>query len=167
MSEPIAIETLPAQPVCEVFDQTHFWKIAKVLAEGYAKVDQQIAAAGATAKGMPYARYLEIDWSTATNGGFRQFLEFLFKKQKMAIGKFLENTGGTEGFGSQIPAGRFVSTIHRGPYHKVGDTYARIVAWAEEEGLQLGNYSIENYIDDPTEMEMAEVRTKVFVPVTV
>lgn len=100
-------------------------------------------------------------------GAFGQFLNFLTSKQKMRIGMFPSEPVQSEGpaIGAEIAAGRYVSTIHRGAYHKVGDTYRKIVDWAAENDVKLANSSIENYIDDPTEVPMAEVRTRIWIAV--
>ena len=118
---------------------------------------------------MPYARYLEIDWKEMRGkGAFGQFLEVLTKKQKMRIGMFTSApvASGGDAIGTEIPAGRYVTTIHRGAYHKVGDTYRRIYDWAMENGVTLSDGSIENYIDDPSDMPMEDVRTRIWIAVS-
>ena len=125
-------------------------------AEVYAVIEKAAASAG-----------LEIDWSTVHDGALKQIMEFLFKNQKMAIGLMVEEGTGSDGqaFGTEIPAGRYVATVHRGAYHEVGKTYKRMAEWAQDQGLELGDYSIEHYIDDPTEVEASQVRTQVYIPV--
>jgi effector-binding domain-containing protein len=77
-----------------------------------------------------------------------QFLEFLSGKQKMRIGMFSSRPVESEApaIGTEIPAGRYVTTIHRGAYHKVGDTYRRVVDWAAAENVELADSTLENYI---------------------
>ncbi len=168
MTEQITIETLPAQPVFEVTAEPKLFQIPSVLASGFAEAAAAIEEAGAERTGMPYARYLEIDWGSLQNGALKQFIDIFFKRQKMQIGLKLASSNGANGvaFGTEIPAGRYVKTIHQGPYHKVGETYSRIVAWASDQGVTLANNSIEHYVDDPTEVPKNEVRTEVFVPVS-
>ena len=167
MSEEIRVEFREAQPVFETATETRLWKIPVALAKGFAKANGAIDAAGATRVDMPYARYLEIDWATLNGSALQQFLDFLFRKQKMMIGLRLAKGAGSSGeaFGTEIPAGRYVTTIHRGAYHKVGDTYGKIVEWAARHNVELQDNSIEHYIDDPTEVPKDQVRTEVFVPV--
>ncbi|MEM6476014.1 MAG: GyrI-like domain-containing protein [Pseudomonadota bacterium] len=164
--DPITIETLPAQPVCEVDAAPRLWQIPSVIANCFGQATAQIETAGAERTGMPHARYLEIDWATMKHSAFRQMLGMLFKRQKMKAGFHLARPHEVDGrpFGSEIPAGRYATTIHRGAYHKVGETYSRVLDWANEQGLELADNTIESYIDDPGEMPMEEVRTQVFVP---
>ena len=168
MVEEITIETREAQNAVEVAAETHLWQIPKVLAAGFATARAQIERGEAEVEGMPYARYLEIDWNDLLGkGAFGQLIEFAFGKQKMRIGMFSSAMVSSEGeaIATQIPAGRYVTTIHRGAYHKVGDTYRRIVQWAAENGVELADSSLENYIDDPSEMAMEDVRTQVWIAV--
>lgn len=164
MPEEIAIEERKAQPVVEVAAETRLWKVPKVLAEGFGKARAHIENSGSQVIGMPFARYLEVDWKDMHGkGAIAQFLDVLTKKQKMRIGMFSSapvNSDG-EAIATEIAAGRYVTTIHRGAYHKVGDSYRRIYDWARENGVTLSDGSIENYIDDPSEMPMEEVRTRI------
>ena len=168
MAEEITIETREAVPVVEVAAETHLWRIPKVLAESFGIARQRIEQSGAKVEGMPYARYLEIDWDDMVGkGAFAQLIAFAFSKQKMRIGMFSSESVSSENnaIGHQLPAGRYVTTIHRGAYHKVGETYRRIVEWAAENGVKLADSSLENYVDDPTEMPTEEVRTQIWIAV--
>ncbi|MGB5484673.1 GyrI-like domain-containing protein [Parasphingorhabdus sp.] len=168
MAEEITIEEHEARPVVEVAAETRLWKIPKVLASGFATARAHIEKSDAEVTGMPFARYLEVDWQAmAGKGAFGQFLDFLTNTQKMRIGMFSSQPVASDGqaTGTEISEGRYVTTIHRGAYHKVGDTYRKIVDWAVENDVKLADSSIENYIDDPTEMPMAEVRTRIWIAV--
>ncbi len=168
MAETIAIEERESQPVVEIAAETRLWQIPKVLAAGFGASRAHIESAGAEVEGMPFARYLEIDWqSLRGKGALGQFLEFLTAKQKMRVGMFSSRPVPSEGtaIGTEIAAGRYVTTYHRGAYHKVGDTYRKIVDWAEENDVTLADGSIENYVDDPTEMPMEDVRTRIWIAV--
>ena len=168
MTDEIAIEERKSQPVVEVAVETRLWRIPKVLASCFATARAHIESAGAEVEGMPFARYLEVDWeSLRGKGAFGQFLEFLTAKQKMRIGMFSSTLVPSEGsaIGTEIAAGRYVTTFHRGAYHKVADTYRRIFDWAVANDVRLADTSIENYVDDPTEMPTDEVRTRIWIAV--
>ena len=115
---------------------------------------------------MPYARYLEIDWDAQMSKGlFGQLKEFAFGTIKMRMGMFASKSvpSGGNCIGTEIAAGRYVTTIHRGAYHKVDKTYRRVFDWAQANGERLADSSMEHYIDDPTQMELAEVRTRIWI----
>ena len=89
MADEIAIEEREARAVVEVAAETRLWKIPKVLASGFETSRAHIEGAGATVEGMPFARFLELDWqSLRGKGAFGQFLDFLTTKQKMRSGMF-------------------------------------------------------------------------------
>lgn len=66
---------------------------------------------------------------------------------------------------SELPGGRVAVTVHRGPYEGLHGTYERLQAWMTEQGHALGGAPWESYVDDPTDMAEADVRTEVCWPV--
>lgn len=168
MVDEIKIEQFEARSAVEVAAETRLWKIPKVLASGFAAARTQIESSGVEVVGMPFARYLEIDWQAMRSmGGFAQFWQFLTGKQRMTAGLFCSAAveSGTDALAVELPSGRYVVTYHRGAYHKVDETYRRMVDWAEQEGVELADSSLENYIDDPSEVPADEVRTQVLIAV--
>jgi effector-binding domain-containing protein len=161
----ITIVAREAQPVLETSAEARMWKIPGTLARGFGEVTSHIEKTGAGRAGMPFARYLEIDWQSVRKGAFGQLIDMLTRKQKMRMGLPVDRPVAGEGNVSagEIAAGRYVTTIHRGAYHKVGATYRRILDWAEAEGATLSDTTIECYIDDPGEMPMEEVRTRILI----
>jgi effector-binding domain-containing protein len=65
----------------------------------------------------------------------------------------------------EIPEGKYIRTIHPGSYMKVGKTYDRITAYAENAGLTLKDYSIERYLNDPKQISEEDLQTEVLVPI--
>ena len=54
------------------------------------------------------------------------------------------------------PAGRVASTVHRGPYDRLGDAHAAVAAWCEGSARAIGAASWEIYgdwSDDPAKLE--------------
>jgi effector-binding domain-containing protein len=54
------------------------------------------------------------------------------------------------------PAGRVASTVHRGPYDRLGDAHAALRAWCRDSGRAIGAASWELYggwSDDPARLE--------------
>jgi DNA-binding transcriptional MerR regulator/effector-binding domain-containing protein len=49
----------------------------------------------------------------------------------------------------ELPGGRFVSLLHRGPYEELGRSYARALKYAEERGYELLLPTREVYIKGP------------------
>ena len=66
---------------------------------------------------------------------------------------------------SVLPAGRAAVEIHRGPYDTLEETYNRLIAFLQEQGLEMGSYMYEFYVNDPGEVPPEEIETEVYTPV--
>ena len=168
MSLDIRIEQQPPLHALEIMRNAPMWKIPKLLGDDFPRIDKHIAAKGGTRTGAPYVRYMEIDWQQMRHcGPLRMIWMMLTSKQPMRIGMAVEAP--VEGDGEieaiAIEPLNCVRTIHRGPYQKVGDTYKKIVDWAEANDVELANYTMENYINDPTTVAKEDIETLILIPV--
>ena len=78
-------------------------------------------------------------------------------------------SGKIEGSGDiqvyELPGGRMVQTIHRGPYESCESTYLVLFAWIEEHNLKIAGPIREIYPNDPREVRPEEIITEIHVPV--
>jgi effector-binding domain-containing protein len=54
------------------------------------------------------------------------------------------------------PEGEVAATLHRGPYHQLGEAHRAVREWIAKNGLRLGGWSWEIYgdwADDPAKLE--------------
>ncbi len=65
----------------------------------------------------------------------------------------------------ELPGGKMVHTVHRGPYDSCEPTYLKIFAWIESRGLRISGPIREVYPNDPREVKPEEIITEIFVPV--
>ncbi|MBT8076968.1 MAG: GyrI-like domain-containing protein [Gammaproteobacteria bacterium] len=168
MSLDIRIEQQPPLHALEIATNAPMWKIPKVLGDAFPRIDKHIIAQGGTRAGAPYVRYMDIDWQQMRHcGPLRMLWLMLTSKQPMRIGMAVETPveGGGEIEAVAIESLTCVNTIHRGPYQKVGDTYKKIVDWAEANDVKLANYTMENYINDPTTVAKEDIETLILIPV--
>jgi effector-binding domain-containing protein len=70
-------------------------------------------------------------------------------------------SGGFEGAGEVVyrasPGGRVATTLHRGPYDRLGETHAALVAWSRSHGLRPTGIFWEVYgdwSDDPQQLRV-------------
>ncbi len=61
--------------------------------------------------------------------------------------------------------GRALQMLHVGPYDRLGETYARLAARAQEAGLRPQGPGHEVYLSDPRRTEAAKLKTIVRMPV--
>lgn len=65
-----------------------------------------------------------------------------------------------------LAPGPFAFVTHRGPYHELGLAHHAMVAWIEERGAVPSGALREVYVDDPSQVDEAELRTDVGVPLS-
>ena len=67
----------------------------------------------------------------------------------------------------RMPAGRYATTTHVGPYETLGDTWARFFGeWLPASGHRLGpGVSYEIYRNDPTKVPKHELRTDLYISI--
>jgi len=66
----------------------------------------------------------------------------------------------------KLPEQEMLTTIHKGKYNQVGQGYAQIVRYANENNLKLELPSRENYLNDPKETPEEELLTEIQFPYT-
>jgi AraC family transcriptional regulator len=67
----------------------------------------------------------------------------------------------------RVPAGRYASTLHVGPYETLGDTWSRFMGeWLPSSGKRLADgVSYEVYENNPTTTPKEQLRTALYIPV--
>lgn len=65
---------------------------------------------------------------------------------------------------SQLPSGRVVTTIHFGPYARLGDAHSEIRQWSAEHGHRLSKicWEIYGHWEESWNAESSRIRTDVF-----
>ena len=65
----------------------------------------------------------------------------------------------------ELPGGRMVRTLHRGPYDTCESTYLALFSWMEKHHLRIAGPIREIYPNDPREVRPEEIITEILVPV--
>lgn len=65
----------------------------------------------------------------------------------------------------QLAAVPALKTIHRGPYESLGQTHAKLIAYAAAHAYEAAGGFISIYIDDPASVPAEQVRTEMYLPV--
>lgn len=66
---------------------------------------------------------------------------------------------------NMLPAGKYVSLMHQGPYHQLSETYNALVQYIKNHGFQIAGAPFELYLNNPEEVPVDQLETEVYFPV--
>ena len=155
-------------PVIEIEEYIKVWRMPSTFGRDYKRISNYLASHGAECVGMPYARYVDMNWDVEVNRGqFATFFAMLTKKWHFLVGmptsKVLPGEGKLKS--QDMASQRFARGVHRGPYQKCGATYKALYEWAKSQGLTLKNEALEFYANDPREVDKADIETVILIPI--
>jgi effector-binding domain-containing protein len=139
------------QTVMYIRTRTSFADMPKVIGESYCKIAAYLGEMGEQPAGMPYAAYYNLDMQDMD-------LEMGFPVAKPLSGEGEIKAG-------EIPAGKYVTCMYKGPYAQMERAYNEIFGWLQEKGLTLKGVYYEYYYNAPDEVPESELLTKIAIPV--
>ena len=142
----IEVETveLPDQPALCVRFRTSMDKIQDDIGRSYGAIFAQLGKAGGIPAGPPLALYYDM----GMNPG-----DFEMETCAPVAG---EVPGEGEVVFRVLPGGKFLQTMHRGPYDTLEQTYEALFAYLKDNGLELTGPTREVYLTDPSQVERPE-----------
>ncbi len=154
-------------PVIEIEECVKMWRMPATFSRDYKRISEYLASQGTECADMPYARYLDMDWEVELGRGkLATFFSLLTKKWHFFAGMPTSKTLPGEGelksqvLGSQ----RYAHAVHLGPYKECGTTYKALYEWAKSQGEVLKNEAFEYYVNDPREVDKADIETVILIP---
>ncbi len=148
------IETIKAQPAMTTRFQVELdpKKIGAKYAEAFGAVFGYVASNGGQVAGAPFGRYHDSkDGKLDIEAG-------------APVAKVIQGSDTIKA--SELPGGTVITTIHYGPYEKLGEAHEAMYKWAAENGHKPTGGLWEYYLTDPTlEKDQSKWQTKVQLPV--
>ena len=142
---------LPSQPLLFVQSRVARHEIAATIAQSLGEVFQYAIGAGCAIAGRPLSRYPSMGAGLIT-------IDVGVPIAVAAPGSGRVQAGTLQG-------GPAVVAVHGGAYDTLGETYAAIERWMEQEKLTPGGPPWESYITDPAEFpDQKDWRTEVYWP---
>ncbi len=92
--------------------------------------------------------------------------ELLWELRSPIAGEVAQSGPDERGLGiKKVEELEVASTVHRGPFDQVGETYGALVGWIMENGYQIVGPGEEIYLTDPDKTPPQELLTEVCFPV--
>jgi AraC-like DNA-binding protein/effector-binding domain-containing protein len=143
---------LPSQPLLFIQSKVARHEIAATIAQSLGEVFQYAIGAGCAIAGRPLSRYPSTSVGLIT-------IDVGVPIAAAAPGSGRIQAGTLQG-------GAVVMAVHGGSYDTLGETYAAIERWMEQEKLTPGGAPWESYITDPAEFpDPKDWRTEIYWPV--
>jgi len=150
MSYQCEIREQLAQPTLTIRTRTSVQNLPQVIGKAYGDIAQYLAQLGQYPAGAPFAAYYNMDMQNLD-------VELGFPVSKELPGKGEIKSG-------RIPAGKFATVLHAGPYDKVGPAYEALTKWIAEKGYEPAGVAYEVYLNDPNETKPEDLKTQVMFP---
>lgn len=144
-------EQQEARPVLSIRTRTAVGNLPGVLGNAYRAIIEYLEEIGEKPSDVAFAAYYNMDMDDLD-------VEMGFPVSRQLSGKGEIKAG-------QIPAGKQVSCLYKGPYAKMEPTYEAMMQWIKENGYTpLGN-CYEFYYNSPVDVPESDLLTKIVFPV--
>lgn len=157
----IAIHQLDPRPaaavrVTGVMDELD---LGELFGEHLPNIAHRLADLGVQPAGAPYGRYHEF-------GPERAVVEIgIPTSAPVSTLSPMATAADGELAASSLPGGPVAVAVHRGSYEGLAATYAALEQWIGEHSHRPSGAPWESYVDDPFEVDAADVRTEVCWPI--
>jgi len=126
---------------------TSVQSLHQVLGEAYMKIMQYMGELGENPAGAPYTAYFNMD------------MQNLEVEIGFPVIKELPEKGDIKP--SKIPAGKYASCIHTGPYSEIEPAYNILTEWVDDNGYEPSGIAYEFYLNDPDKTRPNKLQTKI------
>lgn len=151
MKSGIEMKEEKAQPVLSIRTRAAVRDLPSIIGESYGKIMQYLEKIGEQPASAPFVAYYNMDMDDLD-------LEIGFPVMKP-----LE--GSDEIIRSEIPAGKYVSMLYKGPYTGMEKPYNEMMKWIEEQGCRPKGIAYEYYYNSPMEVPESELLTCIVMAV--
>jgi len=151
----------------EIEETASAWRMPAIFSRDYQRIAEYLQSKGAEILDFPYARYQDMNWDVELNRGkLATFFSLFTKKWHFYVGmpSSVALPGKDDLKTVTHPSQHYVRGTHFGPYKDCSGTYKALFNWAQHKGLTLKNEAIEYYVNDPREVDEAEIETVIMIP---
>jgi AraC family transcriptional regulator len=156
MSYTITEKQLAPQPVLVGQRRVDHTGIAPAISEVLPKVFRFAQERGIAVSGRPFTRYTDMSKGMMT------------VEPGMPVAAVPPDAGSADGDirPDTLPGGRAATTMHIGPYDRLGEAYTALERWMSANGVAPAGAPWESYLTDPAEhADPASWKTEIFWPI--
>ncbi len=132
-------------------DSVPYDSISAVMGREYGRIGMFLGSEGLEIAGMPMAI-----WEEAMKGEMHSFACGLPVAEVLEV---------PEGMMFKTIEGKFLTTVHTGPYDTMDETYEQLFTWLAAKGYGEDGMMWEEYINDPGEVAAEAIQTKIYYAV--
>lgn len=151
VSYQIKLLELPDQPTLVMRTTTQVEKLPEFFGKAFGGIMGYLDELEEYPSGMPFGAYFNLVMSALE-------IEAGFPVARKIDGKGEIQAG-------MIPGGKFISTIHTGPYDSLKSAYDALVQWASKNGYEPSGVAYEYYLNDPSADSSIQAETEIRFPI--
>lgn len=140
----------PAQPVISIRTRAAVGDLPQVLGSAYGAIMLYLGELGEHPSGAPFTAYYNMDMQDLD-------IEIGFPVPGILPGENEMKPG-------EIPAGKQVSCIHKGPYSQIEPAYNALMQWVAKNGYTATGAAYEFYLNEPCKTPESELLTRIVFP---
>ncbi|WP_094227156.1 GyrI-like domain-containing protein [Methanolobus psychrotolerans] len=151
MKDGIEMKEEKAQPVLSIRTRAAVRDLPRIIRENYGKIMQYLEKIGQQPACAPFVAYYNMD------------MEDLDLEIGFPVLRPLDGSG--EINRSEIPAGKYVSMMYKGPYAGMEKPYNDMMKWIGEHGYKPKGIAYEYYYNSPMEVPESELLTRIVMAI--
>jgi len=141
----------PAQPVLSIRTRVPVQNLPDALGKGYMAIGQYLESLSKSPEGDPFVAYYNMD------------MEDLDLEMGFPVSEKVQGKGEIES--REIPAGKYATCLHTGPYPDLGLAYEALTEWVKGEGYEVSGTAYEFYLNDASVTPPQELKTLLLFPI--
>ncbi len=146
----IELQEQKVQKVLSIRTKTTMEGLSNLIGESYMKIMNYMGELGEEPAEAPYTAYYNLD------------MEDLDVEMGFPVARVLPDKGEIKM--GEIPPGRIVTYLYKGPYAGMEGSYNEMFKWINENGLEQTGVYYEYYLNSPAEVPESDLLTKIVMP---
>ncbi len=147
MSHNCEVEEKKVQHALSIRKIASAQSLPQALGEAYMRIMQYMGELGENPVGAPYTAYFNMD------------MQNLEVEIGFPVATKLPEKGDIKP--REIPAGKYASCIHTGPYNEIEPAYNTLTKWVDDNGYKPSGIAYEFYLNDPDKTPPNKLQTKI------